>query len=97
MWQASICARRYLRCLPAPGTAHSGRASVADHAGVAEVGDDDPMTRRGSSGAEDVLELQVPVDKSLRVHVARARHDLSDQPSDFDLAHWGALALSKRE
>lgn len=37
------------------------------------------------------------MDEPLGVHVARAGHDLSDQPSDLDLAHGGAAAFSKRE
>lgn len=95
MWRA-VCVEN-LRCLPARGAADPGHAPVTDHTGMAEVGDDDAVARRGRGGAKDVLELQVPVDESFGVHVARAGHDLSDQPSNLDLAHGGAAALSKRE
>lgn len=37
------------------------------------------------------------MDESLGVHVSRAGNDLTDQPSNLELANGGAAALSKRE
>lgn len=37
------------------------------------------------------------MDKALGVHVSRAGNDLTDQPSNLELANGGVAALSKRE